>query len=241
MAILEAKNLSKTYHQGVLEVKALVDLTLAVESGEFIAVMGASGSGKSTLLNILGGLDEAESGELAIDGQTLGARRDSELTRLRRQRIGFIFQSYNLIPVLSALENVALPLLIDGVKAKEANLRAAEMLAIVGLSDRAAHFPEALSGGEQQRTAVARALVTEPAIILADEPTGNLDFVNSEEVMSLLKRAVEERGRTIVMVTHDLKDAAHADRIVFLKDGRVVDESVGVAVAVVPIESGRWP
>ena len=127
MAILEAKNLSKTYHQGVLEVKALVDLTLAVESGEFIAVMGASGSGKSTLLNILGGLDEAESGELAIDGQTLGARRDSELTRLRRQRIGFIFQSYNLIPVLSALENVALPLLIDGVKAKEANSRAARL------------------------------------------------------------------------------------------------------------------
>ncbi len=232
MAILEAKDLSKTYKQGALEVKALTDLTLAVEAGEFIAIMGASGSGKSTLLNILGGLDAAGSGKLAIDGQDLGKRRDSELTKLRRQRIGFIFQSFNLIPVLTALENVALPLLIDGVKAGEANARAAEMLAVVGIKDRAAHFPDALSGGEQQRTAVARALVTEPAIILADEPTGNLDSVNSEEVMSLLKRAVVERGRTIVMVTHDPKDAAYSDRIVFLKDGRVVDEVAGVGTDV---------
>jgi putative ABC transport system ATP-binding protein len=238
LKILRADNLQKTYRQGELEVDALVNLTLAVEPGEFVAVMGASGSGKSTLLHLLGGLDRSTSGSISIDGEELAKRREGEITKLRRRRIGFIFQSFNLIPVLTGLENVALPLLIDGVRLKEANKQAAGILASVGMSRRADHFPDAMSGGEQQRTAVARALVTKPAILLADEPTGNLDSGNSEEVMSLLRQACDERGQTIIMVTHDPNDAAYADRIIFLKDGRVVDEADGRTADVAAILKG---
>lgn len=225
MSILRVSGVSKIYGRGGAEVKALVDITLSIERGEFVAIMGASGSGKSTLLYLLGGLDSPSSGSVAVDGQDFSSGRDGDITKLRRRRIGFIFQSFNLVPVLTVLENVALPLVIDGIRTKEADRRAMETLALVGMTNRRDHFPETLSGGEQQRTAIARALVIEPAIVLADEPTGNLDTTNSAEVMRLLRRAREERGQTIVMVTHDQQDAAFADRVVFLKDGLVVDEA----------------
>lgn len=225
MSILLVSAVSKKYGRGGAEVNALVDITLSIKRGEFVAIMGASGSGKSTLLYLLGGLDSPSGGSVVVDGQDFSGGRDGDITKLRRRRVGFIFQSFNLMPVLTALENVALPLVIDGVRTKEANSRAADMLALVGMTDRRDHFPETLSGGEQQRTAIARALVIEPAIVLADEPTGNLDTANSSEVMGLLRRAREERDQTIVMVTHDRKDAAYADRIVFLKDGLVVEEA----------------
>ncbi len=225
MAILQAQSLSKQYRMGVTTVKALAAVDLAVEVGEFLAVMGPSGSGKSTLLHLLGGLDQPSSGEVILDGQRLSELSDRQVTLLRRRRIGFVFQFFNLLPTLSAEENLGLPLLIDGQSLRGHQARIEELLALVGLNERRGHKPDQLSGGEQQRVAIARALVTEPAIVLADEPTGNLDSRAGEEVLRLLRRACDEQGQTIVLVTHDPRAASHADRIVFLKDGRVAGET----------------
>lgn len=225
MEILNTNSLSKTYGSGATEVKALVDISLSVKAGDFVAIMGASGSGKSTLLHLLGCLDNPNKGNLTVDKQVTASLSDKQLTLLRRKKIGFVFQFFNLIPVLKAEENVALPLLIDGLKKSAIQKQIDEMLNLVGLSDRRQHFPDELSGGEQQRVSIARALITKPAIILADEPTGNLDSVNSEEIMKLLRKSCDEMKQTIILVTHDPKDAAYADRIIFLKDGHLADQS----------------
>jgi putative ABC transport system ATP-binding protein len=225
MSLIRAENLTKIYGTGEAAVTALDNVGLAVKAGEFVAIMGPSGCGKSTLLHLLGGLDRPTSGTVAIDGQDLTTLPDQALAELRRRRIGFIFQFYNLIPVLDAVENAALPLLLDGLRSSAAAARGAQWLEKVGLADRARHRPSQLSGGEQQRVAIARALVADPALILADEPTGNLDTRSSDEIAALLKKVSGEWGRAVVMVTHDPRIAAYSDRIVFLKDGTVVDET----------------
>jgi putative ABC transport system ATP-binding protein len=225
MSLIRAENLTKIYGAGDAAVTALDHVRLTVEAGEFVAIMGPSGCGKSTLLHLLGGLDRPTEGSVSIDGQDLTDMPDAALAELRRRRIGFVFQFYNLIPVLQAAENAALPLLLDGMRASEANARGAEWLHKVGLTDRARHNPSQLSGGQQQRVAIARALVANPALILADEPTGNLDTRSSDEIAALLRKVSDEWGRSVVMVTHDPRIAAYADRIVFLKDGTVVDEA----------------
>ena len=224
MPILETNDVSKQYQMGEVKVDALAGVDFGVEQGEFVAVMGPSGSGKSTLLHLLGGLDQPTEGEVALDGRVLSELSDNQVTITRRRSVGFIFQFYNLIPTLSAEENVALPLLIDGQRPKEYRERVDHLLELVGLTGRRHHRPDQLSGGEQQRVAIARALVTEPAIVLADEPTGNLDSRAGGEILKLLRQLRDELGQTIVMVTHDPKAASHADRIVFLKDGAVIDE-----------------
>ncbi len=225
MSILKTENLGKQYRMGATTVDALIGVDLAVEPGEFVAVMGPSGSGKSTLLHLMGGLDQPTSGDVILDGQRLSAMSDKQVTMTRRRRVGFVFQFFNLLPTLSAEENVALPLLIDGQSARAYQARIDELLALVGLDDRRGHKPDQLSGGQQQRVAIARALVTQPAIVLADEPTGNLDSRAGEEVLRLLRRTCDEHRQTIVMVTHDPRAASYADRIVFLKDGRVASEA----------------
>jgi len=225
MAIVEAKGLSRVYGHGEAAVTALDNVSLTVDAGEFVAVMGPSGCGKSTLLNLMGGLDTPTSGSVMVDGRDIAVMNDGEVTALRRQRIGFVFQFFNLIPVLNSIENVSLPLVLDGKKADEANASASSWLERVGLGDRLRNRPDQLSGGQQQRVAVARALVSEPALILADEPTGNLDSRSSDEIANLLKQVSSEWGRAILMVTHDPRIAAHADRIVFMRDGRVVDDT----------------
>jgi putative ABC transport system ATP-binding protein len=226
MSLISAANLKKVYGSGETAVTALDSVSLQVEPGEFVAIMGPSGCGKSTLLHLLGGLDRPTSGSVTIDGHNLSHLSDAKLTELRRRRIGFIFQFFNLIPVLNALENAALPITLDGVRPAEAKERAAEWLRKVGLDDRLDHRPDQLSGGQQQRVAVARALVADPALVLADEPTGNLDTRSSEEIAGLLRQVANDWGRAVVIVTHDPRIAAYADRIVFLKDGAVVDETV---------------
>jgi len=225
MSILKTENLGKQYRMGATTVDALIGVDVAVEPGEFVAVMGPSGSGKSTLLHLMGGLDQPSSGDVVLDGQRLSAMSDRQVTLTRRRRVGFVFQFFNLLPTLSAEENVALPLLIDGQSARAYQARVDELLALVGLDDRRGHKPDQLSGGQQQRVAIARALVTQPAIVLADEPTGNLDSRAGEEVLRLLRRTCDEHRQTIVMVTHDPRAASYADRIIFLKDGRVASEA----------------
>jgi putative ABC transport system ATP-binding protein len=219
--ILQTIGLSKQYQMGEVTVAALRDVDFAVEKGEFVAIMGPSGSGKSTLLHMLGGLDIPSDGEIMLGGRRLAQLSDDDITIVRRRQIGFIFQFFNLLPTLSAAENVALPLLIDGRSLNEYRLRIDELLTLVGLGDRQDHKPDQLSGGQQQRVAIARALVTDPVIVLADEPTGNLDSESGEEILHLLRRACDEKQQTIVMVTHDSKAAEYADRIVRLKDGFV--------------------
>jgi putative ABC transport system ATP-binding protein len=225
MAIVETKGLTKVYGTGETAVTALDAVDLSLDPGEFVAVMGPSGCGKSTLLNLVGGLDTPTSGTVTIDGREISQLSDDEITRLRRERIGFVFQFFNLIPVLSAVENAALPLILDRGGSARAAAKAEEWLERVGLEDRRANRPDQLSGGQQQRVAVARALVTEPALVLADEPTGNLDSKSSEEIATLLRQVSSEWGRAILMVTHDPRIAAHADRIVFMRDGRIVDDT----------------
>jgi putative ABC transport system ATP-binding protein len=217
--------LTKRYGEGAAAVNALRGVSVEFAPASFTAIMGASGSGKSTLMHLLAGLDRPTEGEVEIDGRRLSDLDDTELTRLRRDRIGFVFQAFNLIPVLSAEENVRLPLTLAR---KEDDGRAERMLEAVGLADRASHRPSELSGGQQQRVAVARALAGEPAVVFADEPTGNLDSATSEEVLALLRRAVDEFGRAIVMVTHDATAAATADRVLFLADGQVVGDERGI-------------
>ena len=226
MSHIQTQNLTKIYGTGATAVTALDHVNLTVEPGEFVAVMGPSGCGKSTLLHLAGGLDRPSEGEVFIDGQSLAGLPDDALTELRRRRIGFIFQFFNLIPVLDALENTALPLLLDNAKPAEARERAAQWLERFDLSGRLHNRPDQLSGGQQQRVAVARALVAEPSLILADEPTGNLDTRASDEIAGLLRQVSKEWGRTVIMVTHDPRIAAYADRIIFLKDGRIADETV---------------
>jgi putative ABC transport system ATP-binding protein len=221
--VVQTEGLTKVYGQGPAAVTALDAVSLRVVPGEFVAVMGPSGCGKSTLLHLIGGLDLPTSGRVLFDGQDLSGLADVRLTELRRREIGFVFQFFNLIPVLNAVENAALPLILDGTKQGEAQRRAAEWLQRVGLPDRHGHRPDQLSGGEQQRVAIARALVTEPALVLADEPTGNLDTHAGDEIATLLRHVSDQWQRTILMVTHDPRVAAYADRTVFLQDGRIVD------------------
>jgi putative ABC transport system ATP-binding protein len=225
MSIIQTTNLTKKFGQGETTVTALDRINLQVGTSEFVAVMGPSGCGKSTLLHLLGGLDRPSEGDVVIAGHNLSDLNDEDLSELRRRRLGFVFQFYNLIPVLTATENVALPLLLDGVNAVEAKHKAAEWLEKVGLGERCFHRPDQLSGGQQQRVAIARALITDPELILADEPTGNLDSRAGDEVVRLLSQVAENWGRAIVMVTHDPRIAAYADRIIFLKDGKLVDET----------------
>ncbi len=222
--IMEAIGLIKSYGEGSATVKALDNVTLQIEDGEFVAIMGPSGSGKSTLLHLMGGLDSITSGQVKVNGRDITTLKEAELARFRRKEIGFIFQSYNLVSVLTAEENVALPLLMDGCKESVMRENVGKAINLVGLDGRSHHRPSQLSGGEQQRVAIARAIVNNPSIILADEPTGNLDSVNAEEIMDLLSNLRNKSGQAIVMVTHDPKMAAYADRIIFLKDGRIIDE-----------------
>jgi putative ABC transport system ATP-binding protein len=219
--ILQALGLRKQYQMGEVTVDALRGVDFTVERGEFVAIMGPSGSGKSTLLHLLGGLDIASDGDVTLAGKRLAHLSDDEVTIVRRRQVGFIFQFFNLLPTLTAAENVALPLLIDGRAIDEYNARINELLDLVGLSDRRDHRPDQLSGGQQQRVAIARALVTDPAIVLADEPTGNLDSQSGTEVLQLLRRACDEQEQTIIMVTHDPRAAEFSDRVVRLRDGLI--------------------
>ena len=225
MSIVHTEAVTKVYGAADQPIYALDGLSLSVEQGEFLAIMGPSGSGKSTALYLIGGLERPTDGKIWLRDADIGALDDDALSRLRRKSLGFVFQFFNLIPVLSARENVAIPLILDGVPRPDALKQADEALARVGLADRATHRPSELSGGQQQRVALARALVTKPAVVLADEPTGNLDSRSSDEVVQMLRRAVDEWSQTLILVTHDPRVAAYADRIIFLKDGKVVDEN----------------
>ncbi len=225
--IIEARNVQKTYDTGAVQVHALRGINLEVGRGEMVAVMGQSGCGKTTLLNCLAGLDGVDSGEIVIDGTPLHTMNDRQKTNLRARKMGFVFQFYNLLPVLSAVENVELPMLVSGSSSGEARKRAQEALALVGLSDRASHRPAELSGGQQQRVTIARALATSPAIIWADEPTGDLDSETSQEIMDLLCRLNKENRQTFVVVTHSPEVGARADRIVRMRDGLIIDYGLG--------------
>jgi putative ABC transport system ATP-binding protein len=224
--ILEARNLTKRFKLGDHTVEALRGVTLSVRRGEFLALMGPSGSGKSTLLQLLGGLDRPTGGEVVLDGDIVSKLDDTQATRLRREKTGFVFQFFNLIPLLTVYENVALPYTIAGVDPRHgtAARRIKEVIALVDLRGREGSRPDQLSAGEQQRVALARALVTEPAILLADEPTGNLDYATGGEILAELWHSCDEFGQTIVLVTHDARAAAHADRVLVISDGQIRDE-----------------
>jgi putative ABC transport system ATP-binding protein len=219
MSIIEAVGVTKSFANGAMQVAAVRGIDLSVEPGEMLAIVGPSGSGKSTLLNLLGAIETPTTGHVLFEGVDVATLNDTERTHLRRRRIGFIFQAFNLLPTLTAVENAALPLELDGVSEREARERAMDCLKLVDVADRADHLPSMMSGGEQQRVAVARALVIEPALVLGDEPTGNLDSVNSAQVMRLLRELTDTRGQTVVIVTHDADIAAQADRTVHVRDG----------------------
>jgi putative ABC transport system ATP-binding protein len=221
--VIELKNVTRTYKMGQQEIRALDGVDLTIADGEFVAILGPSGSGKSTLLHVVGGLDTPTAGEVIVDGQALGQAKDRELARFRNRRVGFVFQTFNLQPTYNAVENVALPLVFAGVPPAERQRRAKAALEAVGLADRFQHKPAQLSGGERQRVAIARALVTDPAYILADEPTGNLDTATSQEIVRLLDRLHRERGLTVVLVTHDVEMAALAGRQITLRDGQIAN------------------
>ena len=221
MTILETRELRKIYGSGNTEVRALDGVNLSVEKGEFVAVVGTSGSGKSTLLHMLGGLDRPTSGTVTVDGRELSALKDEALTIFRRRKIGFVFQNYNLVPVLNVRENIILPIQLDGNQPDKAYV--AQIIETLGLESKLQNLPGNLSGGQQQRVAIARALAAKPAIILADEPTGNLDSATSQDVMGLLKVTSEKFSQTVVMITHNEEIAQTADRIVRIEDGRIVE------------------
>ena len=223
--LIAIRHLSKGYVRGGQAIPVLLDIQLDVAQGEFIALMGPSGSGKSTLLNLIAGIDKPSAGTIEIGGVDIARLSEGELADWRAANVGFIFQFYNLLPVLSAFDNVELPLLLTGLSSRERQARVTQVLQLVGLTDRADHYPSELSGGQQQRVAIARALVTDPLLIVADEPTGDLDRATGEEVLSLLDQLVHELGKTIVMVTHDPKAAARAGRMVHLEKGVLVDEA----------------
>ena len=220
MSILETRELRKFYGSGETEVRALDGVNLTVEKGEFVAVVGTSGSGKSTLLHMLGGLDRPTGGTVTVDGRELSALKDEELTIFRRRKIGFVFQSYNLVPVLSVYDNIILPIQLDGGRVDEAYVK--QVIEALGLEQKLDRLPNQLSGGQQQRVAIARALATKPAILLADEPTGNLDSRTSQDVLSLMKTTGQKFAQTMVMITHNEEIAQLADRIVRIEDGRIV-------------------
>lgn len=226
MSILEAIGLFKRYTLGEHAVNALDGVDFVVEKGEFVSIMGPSGSGKSTLLHLLGGLDKPTEGEVTLAGKRLSLLDDKATTLVRRHNVGFVFQFYNLLPTLTAGENVLLPIIIDGQDSEKYETRLLDLLDLVGLADRKDHKPDQLSGGEQQRVSLARALITEPAIVLADEPTGNLDSKTGVTMMNLLRRSCDELNQAIVVVTHDPTASAYGDRVVFLKDGQIVNELV---------------
>lgn len=228
MVILETRDLKKQYGTGETAVHALAGVNLSVESGEFVAVVGTSGSGKSTLLHMLGGLDRATSGKVYVDGKDIFALKDEELTIFRRRKIGFVFQSFNLVPVLSVYENIVLPLQLDGKTVDNAFI--VEIAEALGLKEKLNVLPNQLSGGQQQRVAIARALAAKPAILLADEPTGNLDSRTSQDVMGLLKTTSTKFAQTIVMITHNEEIAQLADRIIRIEDGRIVTGKAGEAL-----------
>ncbi|HEX5375014.1 MAG TPA: ABC transporter ATP-binding protein [Solirubrobacterales bacterium] len=221
--VVQASGVSRRFGEGAAAVDALVDVSTAFDRGRFTAIMGPSGSGKSTLMHILAGLDKPTAGTVVLDGQEITGLDDSELTKLRRDKLGFVFQFFNLLPVLTAEENLVLPLSIAGRKPDQAWLD--QLVDTVGLGDRRTHRPSELSGGQQQRVAVARALVSKPTVVFADEPTGNLDSKASADVLRLLRHAVDDFGQTVIMVTHDPAAAAHADRLITLRDGRIVHDA----------------
>ena len=225
MEILKLTNLSKVYGKGDTQIKALDDVSFSVEKGEFVAIVGPSGSGKSTLLHILGGVDTPNSGQVLVDGTDICALDQTKMAIFRRRQIGLIYQFYNLIPILNVEENITLPLLLDGRSLDEARLN--EIVATLGLSDRVMHLPNQLSGGQQQRVSIGRALINNPALVLADEPTGNLDSSNAKEIMALLKLSNKRYHQTLIVVTHDHDIALQADRIITFGDGHIVrDEAV---------------
>lgn len=223
LSLITVRNAKKIYRVGSVDIQALRGVDLTIEAGELCCIIGRSGSGKSTLLNVLAGLEHVTSGELIIAGKRLDRMNQSELIRFRQQHIGFVFQSFNLMPYYTALENVAFPLAFRGVPAYKRNRMAANMLKLVGLETHMKHKPSQLSGGQQQRVGIARALVTDPEIVFADEPTGNLDSSTSDEVMNVICDILREKGKTLIMVTHDPNMAEYADKVVHLLDGRIVD------------------
>ncbi len=225
-AILDARAVDKVYETGKVRVEALRGVDLVVPRGEMVAIMGPSGSGKTTLLNCLSGLDQIDGGEVLIEGVALSSMSDEQRTDYRARRMGFIFQFYNLMPVLTAVENVELPLLVSRVPARTARRKALDALELVGLGERALHVPDELSGGQRQRVTIARALVNDPAIVWADEPTGDLDSENAEEIVELMRRLNRERGLTFLIVTHDIGVGRATDRIVRMVDGQIVDEQI---------------
>lgn len=245
--VLEIQGLSKHYQVGAMKISALRGIDLTVCQGEFVAVMGPSGSGKSTLLHLISGLDDPSEGQVVLAGRSLTAMSDAEITVVRRRQVGLIFQFFHLLPTLTAAENVALPLLLDGWRPEDCAARVEELLELVNLHNRKQHRPDQLSGGEQQRVAIARALVAEPAIVLADEPTGNLDSRAGEVVLRQLRRACNEKGQTLLLVTHDPRAASYADRVAFLGDGRIVRQLARgeghdpQAIVDVMAELGSWP
>lgn len=218
--ILKAENLVKVYGSGETAVKALNSVSLEVKKGEFVAVVGQSGSGKSTLLHILGAMDSPTSGSLTVDGEDVFALKGEALAEYRRRKVGFVFQFFNLLPVMTAKENIIVPLSLDGKAPDEDYLK--EIAETMGISDRLNHYPHQLSGGQQQRVAIARAMITKPSVILADEPTGNLDSASGKEILSLLKSTIKKYGQTLILITHDSSVAAEADRIITIKDGKLV-------------------
>jgi putative ABC transport system ATP-binding protein len=222
--ILKVNNLSKVYGKGDTQIKAIDDISFSVEKGEFVAIVGASGSGKSTLLHILGGVDTPNAGQVLVDGTDICALDQTKLAIFRRRQIGLIYQFYNLIPILNVEENITLPLLLDERSLDEARLK--EIVATLGLGDRVSHLPNQLSGGQQQRVSIGRALINNPALILADEPTGNLDSANSKEIISLLKLSNKRYHQTLIIVTHDRDIALQADRIISFGDGRIMRDEV---------------
>lgn len=220
MEILMASDLRKTYGKGIAEVHALDDVSLTVNKGEFVAIVGTSGSGKSTLLNMLGGLDKPDAGTVSIDGNELQKMKDEMLTIFRRRKIGFVFQAFNLVPVLNVFDNITIPIELDGKKPDKNYIE--ELISILGLNDKVNSLPNQLSGGQQQRVAIARALASKPAIILADEPTGNLDTKTGLDVLGLLKTTCHKYNQTLIMITHNQDIAQTADRIIRIEDGRIV-------------------
>lgn len=224
MALIECKNLTKHYHRGAEQITPLKNLNLAIDRGSFVALMGPSGSGKTTLLNLIAGIDRPSEGELIIDSVSIHTLGRNNLAQWRADHIGYIFQLYNLIPVLTAYENVELPLLLHPLSRKERHRRVAHVLDVVGIGDRYAHYPRQLSGGQEQRVAIARAIVTEPTILLADEPTGDLDRETGTAIMDLIKKLQAEQGQTIVMVTHDPRTAEWADILLHLEKGQLTEQ-----------------
>lgn len=224
MALIEVKNLSKVYGSGEAEVKALKNIDLNIEQGEFVAIVGPSGSGKSTLLHLLGGVDKPTSGEVIIKGESIYKLKEKELSILRRRKLGFVFQFFNLIPVLTAEENIEMPVLLDNGKIDKSYMN--ELLKLLGLEERRNHHPSELSGGQQQRVSIGRALANKPSIILADEPTGNLDSKNSKEVLELLKYCAKKYNQTLILITHDINIAKSADRVITIEDGQITTDEV---------------